>query len=238
MNKVKELTVFFPAFNEEKNIQKTVLDAKNVLQNVVDNWEILVINDGSKDNTARVVENIANKDKRIKLISHPKNLGYGGAIKTGLANSRYDLVAQVDSDGQFDFSEINLFLKKINQADLVIGYRKRRTDSFYRRILQRTLWLADWILFGLNVKDVDCGFKLIKREVINAVGVLTTESAITVTEFIVRAKKIGYKICQVGVAHHARLKGEQTGGKLKIISKAAFEGLKLWLILLNEPKRN
>lgn len=234
MKKVSQLSVFFPAYNEEENIKNTIVQAVKVLKEIAGKWEVIVVNDGSTDKTAEIVKQLAKKDKRIRLITHKINKGYGGAIKTGIFNSRYPLICYMDSDGQFDFKEIKKFLAKIKKADLVLGYRKKRTDSLYRRILAKTLWLANWVLFGLKVKDVDCGFKLFKKEVVDKIGKLVTESAITETEFVVRAKKAGFKIVQVGVRHNPRIDGEQTGGKLKVILKAAIEGLKLWGILLKE----
>ncbi|MFC1711812.1 glycosyltransferase [Patescibacteria group bacterium] len=224
--KVAELSVFFPAYNEEENIKTTVLKAVAVLEKIAIKWEILVIDDGSKDKTADIVKSIAKEDKNIRLIQHKKNRGYGGALKTGLYKSKYNLIAFTDSDGQFDFIEIKKFIPKLKKADLVIGYRKKRTDNYFRRFVAFLLRMWNIALFGLNVKDVDCGFKVFKRQVIETIGKLSTESAITETEFVVRSKLNKFKIAEVGVDHHSREKGEQTGGKLKIISKALFESLK------------
>jgi len=234
MKKVSQLSVFFPAYNEEDNIKATVLNAKKVLQQVAREWEIVVVDDGSKDKTREIVFNLSKKDHRIRLVAHQKNRGYGGALKTGIYNCKYKLIAFTDSDGQFNFSEVKKFLPKLKKNDLVIGFRKKRTDSFYRRLMARALWLADLILFGLNVRDVDCGFKVFKKEVREKIGKLVTESAITETEFVVRAKKAGFKIAEVGVTHNVRTEGIQTGGKFSVIFKAGIEGLKLWLILLKE----
>lgn len=229
-----KLSVFLPAYNEGDNIEKTVLQINQVLKNIADDWEILIINDGSKDNTGAIVKNIIRQNRHIRLITHIKNKGYGAAIKTGLYNVRFPWVVQMDSDGQFDFGEIKNMLEKKDKADLIIGYRLRRTDSRYRRFMAKILWLADFILFGLNLKDIDCGFKLFKKEIIDKISHLTTESAITVTEFMVRAKRAGFRIVQVGVHHYSRKKGEQTGGKLVIIFKAALQGIMLWFLLLKE----
>ncbi len=229
-----KLSVFLPAYNEESNIEKTIFQIEEVLKVIADDWEILVINDGSLDKTGEIVKKLIKNNPRLRLITHLKNKGYGAAIKTGLKNVRFPWVVQMDSDGQFDFREVKKLLAKRDEADLIIGYRLRRTDSRYRRLMAKILWLADFILFGLNVKDVDCGFKLFKKEIIDKVQPLVTESAITVTEFVVRARKAGFKITQVGVHHYSRKEGEQTGGKPHIILKAAFEGIKLWFILLKE----
>lgn len=229
--KIPEISAFTPAYNEEKNIADTVGSMAAVLKKVAQKWELLVVDDGSKDKTKTIVTHLVKKDPRIKLISHPTNKGYGVAIKTGLKHCQYQLITHMDSDGQFSFKQLQLMLAKIDQADLVLGFRKKRTDSLYRQILQKILWLADWILFGLNVKDVDCGFKLFKKKVVDKIGLLVTESAITETEFVVRAKKAGFRFAEVGLDHHPRLDGCQTGGKLKVITKAAVEGLKLFWIL-------
>lgn len=234
MKKPLKLSVFLPAYNEEDNIKKTILQIEQILKNLADDWEILVVNDGSKDKTGEVVKNLTRHNRHIRLINHLKNKGYGGAIKSGLYNVRFPWVVQMDSDGQFNFAEINKFLAKKDEVELIIGYRLKRHDSLYRRLMAKMLWLADFVLFGLDVKDVDCGFKLFKKEILEKIPHLTTESAITVTEFIVRAKQAGFKIAQVGVHHYSRKEGEQTGGKPSIILKAALQGIVLWFRLLKE----
>lgn len=231
MTKISELSVFLPAFNEEKNIQNTVLEVVKVLKEVASKWEIIVINDGSVDDTGKIVGDLTQKDNRIRLINHAQNFGYGAAIKTGLKNCRYKIICHMDSDGQFSFAAIKRFIPYLNHFDLVLGFRKKRIDSLYRRILQRILWIVDYLLFDLNVKDVDCGFKVFKKEVVKKIGNLQTASAITETEFVVKAIRAGFKFVEIGVDHHPRLDGAQTGGKLKVVYKAAKEGLWLWWLM-------
>lgn len=234
MEKMKAISVFFPAFNEGKNISKLLVETNNFLKKLNLIYELVVVNDGSTDKTAEVVKALAKKNKRIRLVNHPKNLGYGAALKTGFKYCHYPGIAYLDSDGQFKPEELGKFLEKRNEADLLMGFRVKRQDSLLRRFLAKVLRLVDWLLFGLNVKDVDCGFKLFKKEILEKIGQLRTQSAITETEFVVRAKKAGFKIKEIGVSHHLRIKGEQTGGKLRIIAKAAVEGLYLRLILWME----
>lgn len=236
MKKVPRLSVFFPAYNEAENIETIVKTALKILRKAAKKFEIIVVDDGSTDATKLKVEDLAEKNKEVRLICHPKNLGYGAALRTGMYASRFPLICYTDSDGQFDFREIKKFLSKIKSADLVLGFRIKRTDKLYRRILAKILWLADWVLFGLDVEDVDCGFKLFKKEVLEKIGLLKTSSAITETEFVVRAKRAGFKIAQVGVRHHSRQEGKQTGGKIKVILKAAVEGIKLWWLFQKEKK--
>lgn len=234
MKQLDQLSVFLPAYNEEKNIEATILNVLETLKQVSRLYEIIVVDDGSTDATVQRVLQLRKKINVLRLLKHKTNQGYGAAIKTGLKACRYQWIAYIDSDGQFDFSEITKLLKLKNSADLIIGYRRRRFDSGYRRILQKILRLVGLSLFGINVKDVDCGFKLIKKKVIKAIFPLVTNSAITETELIVRSDRAGFKIKQVAVNHHLRVEGEQTGGKLKVIWRAAQEGIKLWWLLLNK----
>ena len=232
MKLVKEISVFFPAYNEAENIQATLSKANKVLKSVAEKFEIIVIDDGSRDATADVVKNLMSSVNNLRLVTHVTNQGYGAALKTGIKQSKFKLICYTDSDGQFDFSEIEKFIAKIQDgADMVIGFRVNRTDTLYRRVMARLLKLAGTILFSLNVKDVDCGFKIFRRRIMENIGTLTTSSAITETELVARTKREGYKIQQVGVKHHSRTDGEQTGGKPSIVIKAALEGLKLWMSL-------
>ncbi len=228
MKKIPQLSVFFPVYNEAANIEATVMGALKVLPQVANEYEITIINDGSSDKTAQVVEKLTRRYKTVKLINHPVNRGYGAAIKTGLTTARWPWICYTDADGQFRFEEINRFLPHVDRADLIVGFRKHRTDNPIRRFLAMLLRIWDTLLFDLNLKDVDCGFKLFKKQVVDAVGPLVTESAITETEFMAKAKRSGFIIREVGVTHHARPEGIQTGAKLKVILKAWAESFKLW----------
>ncbi|MBI4215557.1 MAG: glycosyltransferase [Parcubacteria group bacterium] len=232
MSPIKTLSVFFPAYNEEDNIANTVSQAIEVLKTLkLDDYEVIVVDDGSADNTAAIVQTLAAKNSKVRLIRHPTNRGYGGALKTGFSSAKFDWIAFTDSDGQFDFREITKFLDHIPNYQVVAGYRKHRSDSKFRRMMALLLRIWDTVLFGLNLKDVDCGFKLIKKSVINQVFPLVTESAITETEMMAKIHRAGFPIKQVGVAHHSRTEGAQTGGNFKVIFKAAIESLKLFLHL-------
>jgi len=233
---IDEISVFFPAYNEEKNITSTVIKAQTKLNSIAKKYEIIVVNDGSSDQTDAKVKALIKKNNRIRLISHSPNQGYGAALKTGISQCKYNLICYTDSDGQFKFSEITKFIKKINQgADMVVGYRVNRTDTPYRRLMAKVLHLVGLALFKINVKDVDCGFKVFKKKVTDSIGPLKTASAITETELVTRTKRASFKIDQVPVAHHSRTGGEQTGGRPQVIIKAAREGLQLWY-LLNQEK--
>lgn len=176
MAKVDELSVFFPTYNEEGNIANTVLAAKEVLEKKADKWEIIIVEDGSKDNTPQIADEIADLDSRIRVIHHKPNRGYGGALKSGYEAAKYKWVAFTDSDGQFKFAEISKFIKRFGDADLILGYRIRRKDPFVRK-LYTLVWsrMLPLILFGLNVKDYSCGFWVIKKEVYDSIKPINSE---------------------------------------------------------------
>lgn len=231
MGKIEALSVFFPAYNEEANIEATVRKAKKVLVEVAKKWEILIINDGSKDNTLKIAEKLAKEDRRIRVINHRVNRGYGAALKSGFYNARFPWIAFTDSDGQFDFSEIVNFIKKQKEtgADLVIGYYLDRKVPFYRKINSKLWELLVSFLFGLRVNDIDCGFKLINKKVIDSIPKLESErGAFISSEFLIKAKKRGFKIVEIGVRHYPRKAGEATGAKLNVIIKSFIDLFRLW----------
>lgn len=232
--KVQAISVFFPAYNEEKNIKKTVTEAVKILKKIAKDWEIVVVNDGSTDKTGEIVKKLIKKEPRISMITHTPNRGYGAALKSGLYNAKYPWIAFTDADGQFAFSEVDKFLEKKDEADLIIGYRLQRRDPPGRVFIAKLLKIWNLVFFGLWLKDVDCGFKLIKKEVVDKIGTLKTESAITESEFLVRAKRAGFKIVEIPVHHYLRKKGKQTGGDIRIIWKAFKETFLLWKSLMFE----
>lgn len=228
---IKSLSVFFPTYNEEGNIRNTVLSSKKVLEEVATNWEIFIVNDGSTDKTGSIAEELAKSDRRIYAITHKVNRGYGGAFKTGFYSAKYDFIAFTDADGQFDFSEINNFIakQKETKADLVIGYYKDRKVSISKKITSKMWEYLVFLLFGLKVRDIDCGFKLVSKDVIDALPNLESErGAFISSEFLIKAKKKGFKIVEIPVTHKPRLKGEGTGRNLNVIIQSFTDLFKLW----------
>jgi len=228
MAKDVQISLFFPAYNEEKNIKKTVEDALLILPKLASDFEVIVVDDGSRDETAEIVKKIASKNGKVKIFSHSKNLGYGSALKTGFEKARFSWVAFADSDGQFDISELKLLIEKAGSADLVLGYRLNRADPLFRSVTTFGWKTLARILLGLDVKDYSCGFKLIKKEVYEAVLPLVGEEKVTQIELLVKAKRLGFKTIEVGVHHYPRRFGAQTGANLRIVLKSIVDLLKLW----------
>lgn len=234
---ISQLSVFFPAYNEEKNIGLTVEKAITVLQEITPKWEIIVIDDGSQDKTGQIVKKLIKKYPQydLRLITHTPNRGYGAALKSGFYHARYRWITFTDSDGQFDFDDIKKLIKKQKEtgADLVIGYYLGRKVPFYR-ILGSKLWqLAVWLLFGLKVKDIDCGFKLIRKKVIDTIPRLESERGPFISsEFLIKAKKAGFKIVEEGVSHYPRTEGRATGSSLRVVL-AGFKDLLIFWWKLN-----
>lgn len=225
---LKSLSVFLPAFNEEDSIALTVEGVVGVLKSLNLDWEVLVINDGSKDKTAEVVNGLEKKYPGVRLVNHETNKGYGRALKTGFAEAKYPWVAFVDSDGQFDFGEIKKMIEKTDEADVILGYRLNRADPFQRRIFTWGWKMLAMVLLGLNVRDYSCGFKLIKKKVIEDISPIESEEKVTQIEMLIKAKKRGYKFAEVGVHHYARKAGVPTGANLLVVKKSFVDMLRLW----------
>lgn len=229
--KISEISVFLPTYNEEGVITDVVLNTKKVLETIATKWEIIVVNDGSRDGTRSVIEKLSYRDPRIILASHIQNRGYGAALKTGFYKSKYKWISFIDSDGQFDFSEISKFIEtqKETDADLVIGYYKRRQVSKLKIITSKIWEYSVFILFGLKVHDIDCGFKLISSEVFKRIPALESErGAFISSELLIKSKKAGFKIVEIPVTHFPRVVGSGTGRNLNVILKSFVDLLRLW----------
>jgi glycosyltransferase involved in cell wall biosynthesis len=225
---MKNLSVFFPAYNEEENIESSVSQAIDVLKKLYLPYEVIIVDDGSTDRTGVIADRLAAEIPEVRAIHHRPNRGYGGALRSGFENSRYEWVAFTDADGQFDFAEIKIFLPLTESADLILGYRRGRADSLTRKFFTWGWSLLPRILWGLNVRDYSCGFKLIKKEVYGAVRPIESEEKVFQIEFLVKAKKKGFRFAEVGVSHYPRKKGSQTGANLKVTLKSLREIFALW----------
>lgn len=226
--KVEELSIFFPFWNEEKNIEKVVKKAIPIASKVATKWEIIMVDDGSSDNTLKIAERLAASNPHLVVASHSPNRGYGASLKEGFSHAKYNLIVFTDGDGQFDFSQVLRLLSKIGKSDMVIGFRKKRLDHPFRHLLMNLLKIWDFVFFGFYFKDIDCGFKLFKKEAIEKMMPLKSEGAIITTEILAKARKEKLKIAQAQVSHYPRIYGDQSGGNLRVIVRAIRESFQLW----------
>lgn len=229
------LSVFFPCYNEQENVANTVNKTLKVLQECGADYEIIIVNDGSKDNTAQIADKIASENTRIKVVHHPTNLGYGAALQSGFKTATKELVFYTDGDGQFDISEMPPLLPLIRQYDIVSCYRLNRQDNIIRKINGWCWTKLGCLLFGMKVRDIDCAFKLYKREIFDNIH-MESSGALIDTEILARAVRKGYTITQKGVHHYPRKAGKQTGANFKVILRAFKELFKLYNQIQKEDK--
>jgi glycosyltransferase involved in cell wall biosynthesis len=227
------LSIAMPAYNEAENITPMLEEVIRVVEPITGDYEVIVVDDGSKDGTADAVLAFAAAHARVRLIRHERNLGYGAGVFTGLTSAVKDWVFFTDSDRQFVFDEIALLLAQREHADLVVGYRAPRRDPPLRLLYGWGWNLLVTMLFGRTVRDVDCAFKLMRRDVVQAVAPLVQSRGATFSaEWITIAGRLGFRIAQVPVTHRERVAGRPTGARLHVVWRAfkdlARFRLRLW----------
>lgn len=230
------ISVFFPCHNEQDNIAALVEKTLQILPTISDDFEVIVVNDGSTDNTDQVARNLADQHKSVKIVTHPKNRGYGGALQSGFKAAGKEWVFYTDGDGQFDIAELPGILKFIDKYDIVSCYRINRQDSWIRKL---NAWAWGGLmryLFKLKIKDIDCAFKLYRREIFDHIS-MDSQGALIDTEILARAQRAGYTIIQHPVHHYPRKAGEQSGANVKVILRAFKEMLKLRSDILSSGKK-
>lgn len=222
-----KLSVFFPFYNEELNIKRVVTGASEVLEQIEPDYEIIIVNDGSKDKTEEIANDLAERNKKIRVISHHPNRGYGGALKSGFYGATGDYIFFTDGDGQLDFSQFPLFWERRKEADLILGYRTNRMETDgWKRVLNAKLWnVLNRIMFGLKIRDIDCAFKLVNKKVIDTIPKMQSEGAMFSAELLIKAKDAGFKFLELPVVHLVSPEklGGTTGAKPKVIIRAFKE---------------
>lgn len=221
------ISVFFPCYNEQDNVTRTANQAVDVLSKLNIDYEIIIVNDGSSDNTAELADSLAAKNNRIKAVHHQTNMGYGTALRSGFAAAEKDLVFYTDGDGQFDLNEMPAFIPLMKEYDIVTGYRMNRRDNIIRKLNGFCWTKLGCLLFKMNLRDIDCAFKLYKREIFDNIKLHSTGALID-TEILARATKKGYRITERPVQHYPRTAGSQTGANIKVIFRAFKELFKLY----------
>jgi len=202
----KSLSFFIPVYNEGENLKIFSNEIIKFLEDNFIKYEFIIVANVSKDDTSKIAQEIASKNKNVRVIQQKEFVGYGKQIGTGWENSKNEIVFYTDGDGQFDVNEIKKLMPYIDEYDVVTGYRQERKDPLMRIIYSKMYNLALRFVLGLNFKDIDCGFKLCKKEVINKIKPFTQDRGPD-AEFLVKAKAKGFKIKQVPVTHRPRVTG-------------------------------
>jgi len=233
--RVPALSFFFPAHNEAANIEALVLEALAALPALADDFEIIAVDDGSRDETPQIADRLAAEHAPVRAVHHPVNRGYGAAVRTGLAAARHPLVFFTDGDRQFRVADLARLLDRLaedDDPDVVVGYRLRRADPLVRLLYARAYRLALRIFYGLPVRDPDCAFKLFRRAALEDIR-LESGGAFMSAELLIKLRQRGRLIVEAGVAHYPRTAGSPSGANPKVVLRAVRDfwrlRLRLWL---------
>jgi glycosyltransferase involved in cell wall biosynthesis len=233
--RLARLSYFFPAHNEEANLEGLVEEALATLPALAETFEIVIVDDGSRDNTGRIADDLtAAHPGVVRAVHHPTNRGYGAALRSGFGVARYDHVAFTDGDRQFRVADLGRLIDRLaepDRPDVVVGYRIKRADPLVRTVYARAYRLANRIFFGLRVRDVDCACKLFRREALDGIAV-ESGGAFFSAELLIKLQVAGRSVAEVGVPHHPRTAGSPTGAKPSVVFRAVrdfwFLRLRMW----------
>ncbi|MDD5109022.1 MAG: glycosyltransferase family 2 protein [Candidatus Omnitrophica bacterium] len=225
------LSVILLSYNEAENIDEVIKSVLNKISSIISDFEIIVVDDGSKDRTFEILNGLKDYGNHIKIVRHLSNKGYGASFKSGLEKSKKDYVMMMDADGQFDITDLTKLIPYCLLYDMVIGFRMKRQDPFYRCILGNIFNFIIKIIFNIKVRDIDCGFKFFNKELLKTLT-LNSNGFIINTEMVVLALKNGAKIKEVGISHYPRLYGRQKVLNFKTVLAIASDLLALkWRLL-------
>jgi len=224
----KSVSIILPIYNESDSIGNLIISSLDILRPIFTNFEMILVNDGSTDHTGEIIDGLAIKYKNLKVIHHECNLNYGSAIRSGFAKAQYPIAVFMDSDSQFDISQINKLFEFADTHEIVTGIRKKRMDSSLRVLLG---YLYNWVtckMFNIPLQEVSCGFKLFQRERVNALE-LKSKSGFINVEIFVKAREKNYAIKEVLMEHYPRKKGRSKSSSLKTILLKLSEWIKFYI---------
>ncbi len=236
----RSISAFFPAYNDEGTIGQMVDYMVRTLGAITDDFEVIVVNDGSRDNTAQVLAERQRRYPQLRVITHEKNKGYGGALKSGFYNAMKELIFYTDGDGQYDPTEMLCLLPHIEQCDIVQGYKLGRADGLHRLVAGRLYGSLARFLFRLKIRDVDCDFRLMRREIFDRVK-LESDFGFICTEMMKKMQDAGYQFHEVGVHHYPRVCGQSQFFTLRRIAETlrtmfVFR-VQLWVAAVQRARR-
>ncbi len=242
--RIAELSFFFPAHNEEANLEALVEEALSSLPSLAERFEIIAVDDGSRDRTPAIADALAKRHPDLfRVVHHPTNLGYGAALRSGFRAARFDLIAFIDGDRQFKVADVGRLTERLaapDAPDVVVGYRLKRADPPIRRWYARIYRLANRIFFGVRVRDIDCACKLFRRDALVPIRVASGGAFFT-AELLVKLRFEGRRLAEVGVPHYARTAGSPTGARPSVVFRAMRDfwslRLRLWFGRTRAMKR-
>ena len=223
------ISVFFPAYNDEASIAGLVTEALGLLPALTDDFEVIVVDDGSTDGTARVLDEIARQEARLRVVRHGVNRGYGAALRTGFASATKELVFYTDGDGQYDVRELLLLRPLLVEGvDIVNGYKVQRADGWQRKALGAAYNGLAHLLFSIPIRDVDCDFRLVRRRAVERVELVSSSGSICV-ELVHKLHRSGCVFAEVPVQHRPRVHGRSQFFTFRRVARTALDLLSLWL---------
>jgi glycosyltransferase involved in cell wall biosynthesis len=232
MTSAPGLSVFFPAYNDAGTIASLVMTAHMTAETLTPDFEVIVINDGSVDRTADILDELARVYPRLRVVHHARNRGYGGALRSGFATATKDWIFYTDGDGQYDPAEMTaLWTQRGEHVDFVNGYKISRSDPFHRIVIGRIYHHTVKVLFGLGVRDVDCDFRLLRRSIFERIA-LEKDSGVICLEMMKKVTDAGFRIAEVPVHHYHRTHGTSQFFNFRRIGRTAVDVLKLWYALV------
>jgi glycosyltransferase involved in cell wall biosynthesis len=226
------LSVFFPAYNDSGTIASMVIRAVQAASELTPDYEVIVVNDGSADATPQIVDELARTYAQVRVVHHPHNRGYGGALQTGFRSATKEFVFYTDGDAQYDPAELaDLWARMTADADLVNGYKISRSDPLHRIVIGRLYHHIVKLLFGLSVRDVDCDLRLMRRSIFDKIDLEKTSGVICL-ELMKKIEDGGFRIVEVPVHHYHRAFGKSQFFNFRRIAKTAVDVLRLWYELV------
>jgi glycosyltransferase involved in cell wall biosynthesis len=226
------LSVFFPAYNDSGTIASMVVTAVQTARRLTPDFEVIVVNDGSKDRTAAILDELARLYPELRVVQHERNRGYGGALRSGFGAARKELIFYTDGDAQYDAAELELLWRRLTpDVDLVNGYKISRSDPWHRIVIGRLYHHAVRLAFGLRMRDVDCDFRLMRRVIFDKVH-LEKDSGVICLEMMKKIHDAGFRMAEVPVHHFHRAYGRSQFFNFQRIGRTAIDVLKLWIALV------
>ena len=228
----KGLSIFFPAYNDSGTIASLVITALRTARELTPDHEVIVVNDGSADKTAEILDELARTYSQVRVVHHETNRGYGGALRSGFASATRDLIFYTDGDAQYDPAEMEVLWRRFDDSvDLVNGYKISRSDPMHRIVIGRVYHHTVKILFGLTVRDVDCDFRMMRRSIFEKVH-LEKNSGVICLEMMKKITDAGFRIAEVPVHHYHRAYGRSQFFNFRRLFRTAIDVFKLWFALV------